>query len=124
MKKLLFTDLLGTLICRYTSDSIHYYNSLEKEIYFVSRYINSFLKEGNDIVIITEPGAHNGIDTIFNKILIKLNSYIDQDFYSHIFYYLVGKIKIRDDSDIKKIELFYTHLQTLFTLKCSFYLQS
>ena len=62
MKKILFTDLVDTLI---NSD-----NDSTKEIDIVSKYLNEFLSDGNYVVIVTSPNGHGSIydgDNIIKK---------------------------------------------------------
>lgn len=65
MKKVLFTDLVDTLI---NSD-----NDSTKEIDIVSRYLNEFLSTGNYVAIVTSPNGHGSIGYIFNDMLIPLH---------------------------------------------------
>jgi len=88
MKKVLFTDLVGTLICRFRNDSIYYYHNLEKEIALVSRYFHYFLEEGNDIVVVTEPNAHNNPEFVFSELCL-LHDMINPKYRTHLSYYFV-----------------------------------
>lgn len=102
LKKILFSDLFGTLINKDMNDSKKYYNSVEKEFSIVSRYMNEFLKEGNYIAVVTEPGGHGNFGRVFNNQIAKLNSYIDEDLRSHLAYYLQGNGTISPEDNIRK----------------------
>lgn len=102
MKKILFTDLFGTLINASMLDSKKYYNSVEKEYSIVSRYMNEFLNEGNYIAIVTEPGGHGNFGRIFNNRIAYLNSFIDEDLRSHLAYYMQGNGSISPEDHINK----------------------
>ncbi len=102
MKKILFTDLCGTLISRNLSEAKKYYGSQEKELSIISRYINEFLSEDNELVIVTSPGGHGYFGSIFNDRLAKLDAYIRNELDSHVAYYLQGNGKINPDDNITK----------------------
>ena len=95
MKKILFTDLVDTLI---NSD-----NAMAKEIDTVARYLNEFLSAGNYVAVVTSPNGHGSIGYIFNDMLIPLHESIDKSFSDRIVYYLQGNGRIySDDNVIKK----------------------
>lgn len=102
MKKVLFTDLFGTLIHEGTLTSIKLYNSVEKEYSIVSRYMNEFLNEGNYIAIVTEPGGHGNFGRIFNNQIANLNSFIDENLRSNLAYYMQGSGAISPEDHINK----------------------
>ncbi len=66
MKKVLFTDLVDTLI--------NSNNEWTKEVEMVSRYLNEFLSKGNYVAVVTSPNGHGSIGYIFNDMLIPLTS--------------------------------------------------
>ena len=94
MKKILFTDLVDTLI---NSD-----NAMAKEIDTVSRYLNEFLSAGNYVAVVTSPNGHGSIGYIFNDMLIPLHESIDKTFRDRLVYYLQGNGRVYDDNVIKK----------------------
>lgn len=105
MKKILFTDLFGTLISPSESIAKKYYGSIEKEISLVCNYLNEFLKDGNYIAIVTEPGRHNNFGKVFNRILTDIDSCILDNLRDNVTYYLQGKGKISIEDNIIKKEL-------------------
>lgn len=102
MKKILFTDLMGTLISPDLGLSKKYFGSFDRECSLLCQYINEFLKEDNYIAVVTEPGAHGRFGTVFNEQLVKLNSYIEDDLRSHIEYFLQGNGNIFPADNIVK----------------------
>lgn len=102
LKKILFTNLFGTLIRPNSSISNKYFYNIDKEFSFICQYKNEFLRKGNYIAIVTEPGGHDKFSTIFNNQLTKLNSYIENNSRSHIVYYLQGNGKIYPEDHIRK----------------------
>ena len=119
LKKVLLTDLCGTLIRRNRSESKELYGSLEKEIAVISQYLNEFLSEGNELAIVTSPGSHDYFGNIVNQYLARLNDYIKKQFHSHIVYYLQGNGKLTPADRIsKKI----TNGKTVYQGENSFYL--
>lgn len=66
----------------------------DREFSFICHYINDFLRQGNYIAIVTEPGGHGNFGPIFNNQLAKLNSYIANDLLSSVVYYLQGMVKL------------------------------
>lgn len=103
MKKILFTDLLGTLISKDLNYTREYYSNLEKETSIISSYLNEFLSENNYIAIVTSPGGHgNSWGGLFNNQLATLSYHIEDDLRPHIGYYLQGNAKIYSDDNIDK----------------------
>lgn len=103
MKKILFTDLFGTLVSPDLSIAKEFFGDIDREFYLVCQYINDFLRKDNYIAIVTAPGGHGDFGTVFNNQLSKLNSYIADDVRSHIVYYLQGNEKnIPQDHIYKK----------------------
>lgn len=102
MKKVLFTDLFGTLISPNLSMSEKYYGSIDKEFSFICRYINDFLSKDNYMAIVTEPSGHGDFGKIFNNQLAKFNSYIADELRSRIVYYLQGNGRISQYDHIRK----------------------
>lgn len=94
MKKILFTDLVDTLI---NSD-----NAMAKEIEIVSKYLNEFLSDDNYVVVVTSPNGHGSIGYIFNNVLIPLHESIDKSFRDRLVYYLQGNGRIYDDDNVIK----------------------
>ncbi len=94
MKKILFTDLVDTLI---NSD-----NAMAKEIDTVSIYLNEFLSAGNYVAVVTSPNGHGSIGYIFNDMLIPLHESIDKTFRDRLVYYLQGNGRIYDDDNVIK----------------------
>lgn len=94
MKKILFTDLVDTLI---NSD-----NAMAKEIDTVARYLNEFLSAGNYVAVVTSPNGHGSIGYIFNDMLIPLHESIDKSFRDRLVYYLQSNGMLYDDNVIKK----------------------
>ena len=94
MKKILFTDLVDTLI---NSD-----NAMAKEIDTLSIYLNEFLSAGNYVVVVTSPNGHGSIGYIFNDILIPLHESIDKSFRDRLIYYLQGNGRIYDNDNVIK----------------------
>ena len=94
MKKILFTDLVNTLI---NSD-----NAMAKEIDTVARYLNEFLSAGNYVAVVTSPNGHGSIGYIFNDMLIPLHESIDKSFRDRLVYYLQSNGMLYDDNVIKK----------------------
>ncbi len=90
LKKVLFTDLFGTLISLDSYNAKNLYGNYEKEFEIVSRYMNEFLREDNYIAIVTEPGGHCNFGKVFNDQIASLNSYIKEEFRSNLAYYLQG----------------------------------
>ena len=80
MKKILFTDLFGTLISPNKDISKKYFDNFDRECKFVCQYLNEFLSKGNDVVVITNASGHGfSVDSIIHNELTKLNSYILKD---------------------------------------------
>lgn len=102
LKKVLFTDLFGTLISLDSDDARKLYGGYEKEFAIVSRYMNEFLREDNYIAIVTEPGGHGNFGRVFNNQIANLNSYIDDNLRSHLAYYLQGNGTISEEDHIRK----------------------
>ncbi len=100
LKKILFTDLFGTLISPDIDISKKYFGNLDRECKFVCQYLNEFLSKGNDVVVVTGPNGHDRLDFIFNHILAKIDSSIAPHLRSHIAYYLQG------EADFTKATLF------------------
>lgn len=94
MEKILFTDLVDTLI---NSD-----NAMVKEIDTVARYLNEFLSAGNYVAVVTSPNGHGSIGYIFNDMLIPLHESIDKSFRDRLVYYLQSNGMLYDDNVIKK----------------------
>ena len=94
MKKILFTDLVDTLI---NSD-----NAMAKEIDTVARYLNEFLSAGNYVAVVTSPNGHGSIGYIFNDMLIPLHESIEKYFRDRLVYYLQSNGMLYDDNVIKK----------------------
>ena len=94
MEKILFTDLVDTLI---NSD-----NAMAKEIDTVARYLNEFLSAGNYVAVVTSPNGHGSIGYIFNDMLIPLHESIDKSFRDRLVYYLQSNGMLYDDNVIKK----------------------
>lgn len=102
LKKVLFTDLFGTLISLDSYNAKNLYGNYEKEFEIVSRYMNEFLREDNYIAIVTEPGGHCNFGKVFNDQIASLNSYIKEEFRSNLAYYLQGNGTISKEDQIKK----------------------
>ena len=94
MKKVLFTDLVDTLI---NSD-----NEWTKEVEIVTRYLNEFLSKGNYVAVVTSPNGHGSIGYIFNDMLIPLHQSVDKSFRDRLVYYLQGNGRIYDDDNVIK----------------------
>lgn len=104
MKKILFTDLYDTLIFQTGARVVQIYNSREKEIRIVTNYLNEFLMNGNYVVIVTNPGAHDSFENVFNRTLALINEYILEDLRSRIVFYVQGRCTgIPDDVTPKNI---------------------
>lgn len=102
LKKVLFTDLFGTLISLGPQETKDLYGSYEKEFEIISRYMNEFLRDDNYIAIVTEPGGHGNFGRIYNNQIANLNSYIKEDLRSHLAYYLQGNGTISQEDYIRK----------------------
>lgn len=103
MKKVLFTDLFGTLISPDSSISKQYFGDMDRELRFVSQYLNEFLNKDNYVAVVTNVGGHGDrIAPIINNELTKLNSYILKDLRTHIIYYLIFNREIEEDACISK----------------------
>lgn len=102
LKKILFTDLFGTLVSPNSSISKEFFGNIDREFCLVCQYINEFLRKDNYVAIVTEPGGHGDFGTVFNNRLSKLNSYIADDLRSHIVYYLQGNEKIIPQEHMSK----------------------
>ena len=94
MKKVLFTDLVDTLI---NSD-----NEWTKEVEIVTRYLNEFLSKGNYVAVVTSPNGHGSIGYIFNDMLIPLHQSVDKSFRDRLVYYLQGNGRIYEDDNVIK----------------------
>ena len=94
MKKVLFTDLVDTLI--------NSNNEWTKEVEMVSRYLNEFLSKGNYVAVVTSPNGHGSIGYIFNDMLIPLHQSVDKSFRDRLVYYLQGNGRIYDDDNVIK----------------------
>jgi len=100
MKKVLFTDLFNTLISDGISTS---YDSKNKEMEIVCRYINEFLKDGNYVAIVTSPGGHGHLNKTFDDTLITINSFINKENSSNFEYYLqIANKSMQNDNIINK----------------------
>lgn len=102
LKKVLITDLFGTLISLDSDDARKLYGGYEKEFAIVSRYMNEFLREDNYIAIVTELGGHGNFGRVFNNQIADLNSYIDDNLRFHLAYYLQGNGTILEEDQIRK----------------------
>ena len=94
MKKVLFTDLVDTLI--------NSNNEWTKEVEMVSRYLNEFLSKGNYVAVVTSPNGHGSIGYIFNDMLIPLHQSVDKSFRDRLVYYLQGNGRTYDDDNVIK----------------------
>ena len=94
MKKVLFTDLVDTLI--------NSNNEWTKEVEMVSRYLNEFLSKGNYVAVVTSPNGHGSIGYIFNDMLIPLHQSVDKSFRDRLVYYLQGNGRIYEDDNVIK----------------------
>lgn len=118
MKKILFTDLYGTLINSNKSMTNKIYNSQEKEFNIICNYLNQFLQDGNYIVIVTSPGGHGNFGKVFNKTISEINRRIEKQLQSHITYYMQGNGKISEYDNITKK---YINGKTYFIGNHNFY---
>lgn len=98
MKKVLFTDLFNTLI---SFEGHRYFNSKNKEMEIVCRYISQFLKDGNYVAIVTSPGGHGHLNESFNNVLISINNFLNTE--GNIRYYLQVNDKDLSNNNIKQI---------------------
>lgn len=123
LKKILFADLYGTLISENHSTSKKTYDVIDRELFFISHYINEFLRQGNYLIIaVSEPIEidHSGFWTLketFNIELTKLYSFIEENLRSHLIYYLTGLERIHlienMPMEYKNGKVYYTNLDSV-----------
>lgn len=119
MKKILFADLYGTLISENHSTSKRTYDVIDRELFFISHYINDFLRQSNYLIItVSEPISFDdfwSLKETFNIELAKLYYFIEEDLCSHLIYYLTGLERIhlieKMPMEYKDGKIYYTNLE-------------
>lgn len=88
MATILFSDIIGTLICEYPS--MQRYPSYQKEYDIVCRIINNYLKAGNYMALVTMCDGHSTYVTMLNKVLFNIQKRIDDEVKDRLLFFTMG----------------------------------
>ena len=86
MKKIVVSDLIGTIIPNsYLDEEYRYYMKdfdINRMYFHISNSLKQFLEEDNYLVIVSSPGSHGTVDYAFNQLTeplyLQLKDYKDK----------------------------------------------